>query len=162
MDGRVWSAFTFQRGSCDAPELTGAIAVWGPMFPAATRILYAEDNENDFVLLRYAFTQTKLPAELLFVSSGPAAIDYLTTQPEPALVVLDINLPGVSGFDVLEWLRTQKPQFHAPVILWTASLRPYDLERATALRATQLAKKPGTLEGYVTFARELATRLRGG
>ena len=81
------------------------------MFPPTAIILYAEDNENDFVLLKYALAQANVPAELLFVSSGQAAVDFLRTRPPPDIVLLDLRLPGISGLDVLEWIRRRDSTF---------------------------------------------------
>jgi CheY-like chemotaxis protein len=125
------------------------------MLPAASIILYAEDNENDFVLLKYALTTIRAPVELVFVSSGQAAIDYLNEKPPPAIILLDHMLPGLSGLDVLQWLRTTYPELQTPVMILTASNREVDEQRAAALGATQYFAKPATFDGYVRLAREI-------
>jgi two-component system, response regulator len=130
------------------------------MFPSLPNILYAEDNEDDFVLLKYAMTQAQTPAQLVFVSSGQAALEYLRQHPPPAIILLDRKLPGLSGLDVLEWLRAERPDITCPVILLTSANREADEQRALALGAQMFLEKPGNLAGYVAFARELTTLLR--
>lgn len=130
------------------------------MFPPVPKILYVEDNENDFVLLKYALAQANVPAELVFVSSGPAAIRVLANHPPPAMVLLDLKLPGFSGLEVLEWVRRERPDFGAPIIMLTSSTREADAVRAAELSATHFTEKPATLDGYVAFAEQIAGWLK--
>lgn len=130
------------------------------MFPAVPKILYVEDNENDFVLLKYALAQANVSAELVFVSSGPAAIRVLNSGPAPAMVLLDLKLPGFSGLEVLAWLRREHPDFPAPVIMLTSSTREADAERAAELGASHFAEKPATLDGYVALAEQVSNWLK--
>jgi CheY-like chemotaxis protein len=80
-------------------------------------ILYAEDDSNDMVLVQVAF-QERRDIDLHFVSDGIQAVNYLAGRegfadrrihPLPDLVLLDIKMPRLSGFEVLAWLR-QQPQ----------------------------------------------------
>ena len=130
------------------------------MFPSAPRVLYVEDNENDFVLLKYALAQANVPAELVFVSSGTAAIQVLKGGLSPAMILLDLKLPGVSGLDVLAWLRRERADFASPVIMLTSAGSETDEARARDLGITHFAEKPSTLDGYVEFAEQVAGWLK--
>ena len=73
------------------------------------RILVAEDQENAIEILKLAFLRAQIRTELDFVHDGEGAIEYLTKCLDgpygsmPALLLLDLKMPRVDGFDVLEW-----------------------------------------------------------
>ncbi len=114
-------------------------------------ILYVEDEENDIFFMQRAFKELGLPQPLMLARDGQEAIDYLagahqfedrTRYPRPCLVLLDLNLPLKSGFDVLEWVR-QHPELHTLVILvLSSSLQDKDIHHAYALGANAYMVKP--------------------
>jgi CheY-like chemotaxis protein len=124
------------------------------------KILYAEDNENDFFLLKYALTQAGVQAELLFTSSARGAVDVLSRTPEVAMLLLDLHLPDLTGMHVLDWLRSEMPGFAAPVLLLTGDSTLVDEEHAARLRVFRVEEKPRTLDGYYRLARGLGTWLK--
>jgi CheY-like chemotaxis protein len=90
--------------------------VAGGALPLADRILLIEDAENDVVLLRRVLAKTGLAARLEVVTDGEMAIRWLTEQLAdaengravlPRAILLDLKLPGVSGLEVLRWIRAQ-------------------------------------------------------
>jgi len=114
-------------------------------------ILLVEDNEDDVLLIRREFQRTGLPNPLQSVRSGPKAIAYLTgsgpycdrTQyPFPALVLLDINMPGSDGFDVLKWIRRQPVFAGLCVVVLSASDEMRDVNLAFHLGADSFLVKP--------------------
>lgn len=114
-------------------------------------ILYAEDEENDVLFLELALKRTGLPHLLKSVSDGQQAIEYLAGNvpfadrelcPLPSIVLLDINMPKKSGFQVLEWIR-QQPRFKSlPVLMLTSSDRAEDHQKASQLGADDYVIKP--------------------
>jgi CheY-like chemotaxis protein len=116
-------------------------------------VLYVEDEENDVFFMRRSFQRAGLNQSLKVVIDGQEAIDYLsgrgrfgnrTEYPLPTVVLLDLNLPTVSGFQVLTWIRTQ-PQFRQlPVVIFSSSARPEDKSRAKELGADDYLEKPGS------------------
>src|SRR5215471_13709356 len=79
-------------------------------------ILLAEDDQNDVLFLRQAFEAAGLSDALVAVRDGQEAIDYLSGSgiyvdrekyPEPAVLLLDLKMPRVDGFEVLVWRNTQ-------------------------------------------------------
>lgn len=114
-------------------------------------LLYVEDEENDAYLLQLWFRRMGTRQSLRIVEDGPKAISYLSTagaageggfDPLPCLVLLDLNLPGISGFDVLTWIRTQPRLKDLPVVIFSSSSKPEDQERARELGANDYVVKP--------------------
>jgi len=117
-------------------------------------ILYVEDEENDVLLLRHVFAKADLTNPLQTVKDGKAAKDYLAghapfddrrQHPLPDLVLLDLNLPYWSGFEVLEWIRRQPHLRCLPVVVFTSSSRPGDIARAYDAGANAYLVKPNAL-----------------
>src|SRR6266568_9652845 len=88
----------------------------GVRFMNELRILVAEDMADEVVLLKHAFRKAVADVPLHFVSDGQEAVDYLNgderyanraEHPLPTLLLLDLKMPRLNGFDVLEWLRQQ-------------------------------------------------------
>lgn len=135
------------------------------------RVLYVEDEEDDVFMMREAFRRLGVEACFYAVEDGQRAISWLTGEepyadrerhPLPACVLLDLNLPIRSGFEVLAWLRGQ-PQFQAlPVVVFSSSDRPEDIERARRLGATDYLVKPTSgLEFSATARKVFDTWLSG-
>lgn len=120
--------------------------------PQAMRtVLYVEDEESDVLLMRMAFTRHGLESALYSVPDGRSALDYLSGRglyvdrnlyPLPSVVLLDLNLPGISGFDVLKWIRTQAAYELLPVVIFSSSAREEDRVQAALLRADDYLQKP--------------------
>lgn len=128
------------------------------------RVLYVEDEADDVFFMRNAFKRLGYDDHFHAVTDGDRAISYLAGHenyadrdhhPLPSVVVLDLNLPIRSGFEVLEWLREQ-PQFKAlPVIVFSSSGRVEDRKRAEALGATDYQLKPTSGAQFLQTARQL-------
>ena len=125
-------------------------------------VLYAEDDENDAFLIQRAWKQAGVPVPLVVVEDGMAAIDYLggkgvyadrETHPLPCLVLVDLNMPGVSGIEVVKWVRSRPETFALPVVLLTSSNQDADVHRAYAQGANGYLVKPSKLEDMVVMAR---------
>jgi CheY-like chemotaxis protein len=130
-------------------------------------ILYVEDEKHDVLLLRMAFTRARLTNPVHIAADGAVAIDYLagngrfadrSQHPLPALVLLDLNLPKKSGFEVLKWIR-QQPQFSSlPVVIYTSSVALIDKDTARLLGATDYFVKCSGVNHIAELARGLAER----
>jgi CheY-like chemotaxis protein len=121
-------------------------------------ILLAEDDENDVTLMQHAFKRAAIPNPLLVVHNGEQAVDYLKGKgtyaargqfPLPGLMLLDLKMPWMDGFDVLHWLRTQ-PQFDTlPVVVLTSSKLQGDIDRSRELGVYDYRVKPQSFEDLV-------------
>jgi CheY-like chemotaxis protein len=121
------------------------------MTAAQKMVLIAEDDPGDIFLLQRAFTVAGVPASLHFVRDGQEAIDYLggeanyadrTAYPLPDLMLLDLKMPRLNGFDVLQWLRQQPGLKRLLVTILTSSDQTRDIDRAYDLGANSYLLKP--------------------
>lgn len=127
-------------------------------------MLVAEDDENEQILLKRAFSTADVQAALTFVRDGDEAVNYLggTGQfadrkrfPFPDLMMLDIKMPKRDGFEVLEWARGEGGCKCLPVIVLSCSGRKEDVERAFALGANSYLQKTVSSSGLVDMARNV-------
>lgn len=127
-------------------------------------ILHVDDDENDRLLLTIAHQRAKVPTRLVAVCDGLEAIAYLRGDgvyadrrcaPMPNLVLLDLKLPFKSGFEVLEWIRSQDKLRHVPVIILSSSQHECDRDRAFRGGARSYLVKPVSVEAMVDIVREL-------
>jgi CheY-like chemotaxis protein len=115
-----------------------------------TRVLYAEDDPNDVVLLQVVF-QARPDLDLHYVRDGQEAVNYLAGRhpfgdrriyPLPELILLDIKMPRMSGFDVLAWLRNQPKLLTIPTVVVSSSEQQFDINKAYQLGANAYVVKP--------------------
>jgi len=124
-------------------------------------LLYADDDENDVFLVDRAFKKAGVSG-LRAVANGRAALDYLrraaqndspVEYPVPYLVLLDQNMPFLTGIEVLAWIRDQPMYATLPVFMFTSSNQDKDIAGAYAAGATGYLIKPGSAEKLVELAR---------
>src|SRR5438552_3096681 len=105
--------------------------------PLRKAILIAEDSEEDSEILKRALHRAGPNIPLLFVRDGQQAMDYLaghgpyadrTQHPLPRLILLDLKMPKVDGFDVLGWLQKQPKLNLLPVTVLTSSSFDKDVD----------------------------------
>src|SRR2546423_8597165 len=121
------------------------------MASKSKQVLIAEDDPSDIFLLQRAFTAAAVPAKLHFVRDGQEAIDYRGGEesysdrdayPLPDLMLLDLKMPRLNGFDVLQWLRKQPGLRRLLVTILTSSDQATDIDRAYDLGANSYLLKP--------------------
>jgi CheY-like chemotaxis protein len=126
------------------------------------RILLVDDNPADIELAMMAFQDDAFPAEVTPVDNGKDALDRLraaTADQLPDLILLDLNMPGVSGFEVLEFIRTQPRLKNTPVVVFTTSNAPADRTRCERAGATRYLVKPRRYVDLVASLSGLRTLL---
>jgi CheY-like chemotaxis protein len=126
----------------------------------ATRtVLLVEDNPTDVFVMREVVEDCGQNLRLLIADNGREALRYLQdlakTEQEsfPVLVLLDLNLPKISGIDVLRQLRQDSPCKRTPVIVVTSSTAESDRAAVRRLGAEAYFQKPNDLAGYKKLAR---------
>lgn len=128
-------------------------------------ILVAEDDENDVLLLRRSFEKAGLAHKLEHAWNGEVALDYLAglppfsnrdEHPFPDLLLLDIKMPRVDGFDLLTLLQSHRELSTLPVVVLSSSLLESDKQKALSLGAREVLTKPVDIDAY----RDLVLGLR--
>ena len=125
-------------------------------------MLVAEDRNDDVDILKLALARAKVNVPVRFVTNGEEVIQYLKGEgcfadrsryPMPRMLLLDVNMPGRDGFQVLEWLRLQPELRRLLVIIFTSSSLPEDVDRAFELGANFYLVKPLGFERMEEIAR---------
>lgn len=112
--------------------------------PKPIEILLVEDNAGDILLVRQALAGEQFPINLHVAVDGKQAVQILAArQFEPDLVILDLNLPKLSGLSVLEC-----SQASVPVVVFSSSDSPQDRRSAFELGAKDFVQKPTDLQAY--------------
>jgi CheY-like chemotaxis protein len=121
-----------------------------------TTILIAEDDETDVFFLQRAFEEAGVTNSLHITRDGQECIAYLEESMRlasrgesaliPGLLLLDLKMPRMTGFEVLRWRRAQSILCTLPVIVFSASGNQQDVELAYLLGANAFIVKPATLE----------------
>ncbi len=120
--------------------------------PARPTILVAEDNPSDQLLLRRAIKRAGLEVDSEFVDDGVKAVHYLEAherQQAPALLLLDLKMPVMDGFGVLEWLQQHPASRPEHVVVLSSCCAQNDLMRSMLLGVEHYVVKP---EDPVEFA----------
>ncbi|MEB2784210.1 response regulator [Algoriphagus persicinus] len=118
-------------------------------------ILLVEDNEGDIVLTLEAFEEGKIKTEISVVKNGQDALDYLYNRgkyeksEKPDLILLDINIPIITGLDVLKEIKTDTKLKKIPVIVLTTSSNEKDINMAYQNHANSYIVKPIELEDFL-------------
>lgn len=125
-------------------------------------ILLVEDDQNDVLLLKSAFKRAEIQNPLFVARDGEEAMNYLSGSghfsnrveyPLPSLAIFDLKMPKVSGFDVLKWLRAQPALSCLPVVVFSTSNDPHDIEQAYRLGANAFVVKPSSNEARLLLSR---------
>lgn len=120
-------------------------------FASPVPILIADDDAQDAMLVRMAAQRASLGFRLECVGDGEQAIDYLMgrarygdrqTHPFPSMMLLDLKMPRLSGFDVLDFVRREPALRQLPIVIFSSSDDPKDIERAYESGANSYLCKP--------------------
>lgn len=121
-------------------------------------LLIIEDNPGDVRLLEEAFGELHANVHISVARDGAEGIDMLTKPKgtwRPDLVLLDLNLPKVSGHEVLTQIKNNPLTRWIPVIVLTSSKAESDIRRAYESHANAYLRKPSTLDGLMEAARDM-------
>ena len=127
-------------------------------------ILLVDDNPIDLVFFGRAAKRTLFNIRLQTLTAGQQAIDYLEAKgeyndrsryPWPDLIVLDLKMPEVSGFDFLAWRKASALFSSIPVIIFSGSNEPDDVKRIFELGANKHIVKPTDLEDWESVIQEI-------
>lgn len=119
-------------------------------FAGNVTVLLVEDNPGDVELISIALRECVGADSVRVFRDGRSAVDYLTSEtlPSPMLLLLDLNLPGCNGFEILEAIqRLPSAGVGIESVVLSSSSRQSDRERALSLGAIQFMTKPADIEG---------------
>jgi two-component system response regulator len=133
-------------------------------------ILHVEDDENDAILFEKACERAGLPVQTHRVAAGDDAKAYLLGEgmyadralfPIPHIIVLDLKMPRMDGFEFLHWLRHTEPFSALPALVFTASISREDKSRALSEGANSYFVKPATFEALVKMVQGFGVQDEG-
>ncbi len=134
------------------------------MIPKKNIILLVEDNDDDVELTRRAFDKSRIVNEMVVVRDGQEALEYLFVTGAhagrdpaimPSVILLDLNLPKLSGLDVLSRIRAEERTRRLPVVILTTSKEEKDVIGGYDLGANSYVRKPVDFAEFADAARQL-------
>ena len=126
-------------------------------------IVLVEDDPGHAHLIERNLRRAHITNEIVTLSDGQQAVDYLfkestytgATHAQPLLMLLDLNLPRLDGFQVLARLKADARTRHIPVMILTTTDEPYEIERCYALGCSVYITKPVEYEQFAEAIRTL-------
>ena len=125
-------------------------------------ILVCDDDPDDQVLLKEAFSQAGIQAEFRFTNDGLELIDYLEHSngnreyPSPKIILLDLNMPRMNGKQALEWIKSHSKFKAIPVVIYTTSNETIDVRQCYRLGANTFMTKCARFDELVAKANTFA------
>jgi CheY-like chemotaxis protein len=116
--------------------------------------LLVEDSEDDAFFLERSLDRTEIAYRLERVKNGKEAVDYLQqfaegddlAEAKPRIIFLDLKMPGVNGFEVLEWIRTHGLHPSLDIIILSGSDQDGDIQKALRMGASAYLVKPPSVD----------------
>lgn len=127
--------------------------------PNEKYILIVDDDDEDVFAFRWAMKYSLAHISVMHIDNGTEAIKYLLQGSEkhrlPELVLVDINMPGVDGYDTLAAIRNSINTKHLPVLMFSTSGAPKEVRRSYAEGANAHLVKPNSIEELRQLAASL-------
>lgn len=112
-------------------------------------VFIVDDDEDDRFLVQQVFNQQSPDSQLKALSNGAELLETLAeSEPLPNLILLDLNMPVMSGLETLERVRQNPAYESVPIVILTTSDQAIDRQRASRLRANGFITKPPTIRQY--------------
>jgi CheY-like chemotaxis protein len=128
-----------------------------------TQILVVDDNDGDVFFIWETLKDSSLRCSLSVATDGVEAMNFLRRRgkfaaaPRPDLVLMDVNMPRMNGFEVLKEMKQDADLRSIPVIILSGSNADEDVRRAYDLHASCYVNKPSDLDGMVAVVQGIAT-----
>ena len=130
-------------------------------------ILLVEDNPNDVALTQMALRKCRIPNKVTVVWDGEEALDFLFSRGKyadrdhgqnPALILLDLKIPCLSGLDVLKQIRANEKTCSVPVVILTSSVEENDRKESIHLGANSFFVKPIRFDEFIELIQQLSSK----
>ena len=119
-------------------------------------ILVCDDDEEDQVLVKEAFSAAYPGIQFRFANDGIELIEYLKNYPRPDIILLDINMPRLGGVQTLTWIKAHINYRAIPVVMFTTSTLPEDIEQCYALGANSYMTKCASFDKLLDKVKSFA------
>lgn len=130
------------------------------------KLLVIEDSKEDFEIMLRAFREGATSLELAHVTTGDKAFEYLEQKGEfhsedkPAIVLLDLSLPGMSGLEFLQLIKSNFDFKDIPVIVFTGSQSKQDIQECKSLGAYRVLEKPKNYWDFKEMAKKISELIK--
>lgn len=128
-------------------------------------ILLVEDDPKDIELINHALKNDKINYLIQIATDGEEALDYLfcrgnysnrRTKPKPRLILMDLKLPKVDGFEVLERIKNDPATRSIPVVILTSSIHEKDIGKGYQLGANSYIEKPVNFDTFAITIKDIS------
>ena len=132
---------------------------------AMLTLLVVDDNESDYHFIEMALKECRQKTRVRWVSSGAAGLEYLGGEgvfgdpakfPRPDVVIVDLNMPGMGGIELVQWMRSHPVHRGTPALVMSSSSNPRDIEGAYGVGANTYFVKPTQFEDFVALFQHVA------
>jgi len=135
--------------------------------PEQVTIVMVEDDEGHATLIEKNLRRAGISNQLVHIDNGRKALEYFTRTgeyegqklPESLLILLDLNLPEVDGFEILKQLKSNQDTHLIPIIILTTTDNPREIERAYDLGCNIYVTKPVVYDNFAESIRKLGLML---
>ncbi len=119
-------------------------------------ILLIEDNPGDIELVRAAFEEARAYNHLTVINDGQEAVEFFEKgEAAPDLILLDINLPKVNGFEVLQKIRATQKGINVPVVILSSSEIELDINRSYSQYTDHFITKPVDFDKFIAVVKSI-------
>lgn len=124
-------------------------------------ILLVDDSPSDVILAREALSEGRVANVVNVVENGEEALKYMRGEPpyegrtKPDLVLLDLNMPRMNGYEVLEVVKRDSKLSTIPIIVLTSSQEEEDVVRSYSLHANCFISKPVRYDNFIEVIRSV-------
>jgi|ERR1043165_4159878 CheY-like chemotaxis protein len=124
--------------------------------PKEVSCYFIDDQQEEHVIFGYALKRAGLLVNCVYQYSAKAALEQLhKDEILPGLIITDVNMPGMNGFELLEELKRDERLSHIPVYMFSTNYTPERVERAKALGAKEYFVKPESVAMHVELLKKI-------
>ena len=120
------------------------------------KIFLAEDNEDNYLVVKSNLRKLETPVELIWVRDGEEAINVLQSQSDIAIFLVDVEMPKIGGLELTLWIRNQERFDNAPIVAITASVFAEMKKRYLEEGMDFILEKPFSRQEFLTMLEKVA------